>query len=62
MIRQSMGGGNPEKRRERDVAGGTPTGFRKENPVPEEMPEDIDPAEFFDPEDFGIRRRDAGKP
>jgi len=61
MIRQSMGGEDPQKRRKREGGGG-PTGFRKENPVPEDMPEEIDPAEFFDPEEFGIRRRDAGKP
>jgi len=58
MIRQSMGRGAPKKRR-----GNTrPTGSGKNNPVPEDLPEEIDPAEFFDPEEFAAGRRDAKQP
>lgn len=32
------------------------------NPVSEDLPEDIDPAEFFDPEEFAAGRRDTKEP
>lgn len=57
MIRQSKEG-EERKKRLQGAATGEETGFKKDesditlNPVDD----DIDPADFFDPEEFGIRR------
>lgn len=61
MIRQLRGGEEFEKRHKRpDSRHQTcPTGSEQNDPTPEDLlVEEIDPAEFFDPEEFGVRRRD----
>ena len=46
------------KMRRVDEAQGLKTGSKESDPVVDTYSEDIDPADFFDPEEFGIRRRD----
>ena len=57
---QPLKGGEEVKKRRTLGAGGPDVGSQKPDPAtdtPEE--DDIDPAEFFDPEEFGYRRRNA---
>jgi hypothetical protein len=51
MIRQSEQG---EERKKRHKS--AETGSEERHFEPEALIEDIDPADFFDPEDFGYRR------
>jgi len=64
MVRNSRGGEEDEKELQ-ELAGGLPTGSEKSdqddiirNTDDVVVSDDIDPADFFDPEEFGIRRRD----
>ena len=58
MRHQYNEGGGYKKRQEK-VAERLNTGSQKNEPAPDELTDDeIDPADFFDPEEFGIRRRD----
>jgi hypothetical protein len=53
MRHQSTGGGG-QKNRQKKVADGAATGSQKNDPAPDELTDDeIDPADFFDPEEFG---------
>jgi hypothetical protein len=55
MVRQSTTGEESKKRRHHapDVL---KTGSEELNPTDTPQDDEIDPAEFFDPEEFGIRR------
>jgi hypothetical protein len=56
MRHQSTKGGG-HNNREKKVAERLETGSQKNEPAPDELTDDeIDPADFFDPEEFGIRR------
>jgi hypothetical protein len=61
MIRQS-GDRGEHKNRHKRAADEASTRFEKRDPMafaPDVLIDDeIDPADFFDPEEFGIRRRD----
>jgi hypothetical protein len=55
MIRQSGEAEEHQKSRKRRAE----TGFEEWNLTPDVvMDDEIDPADYFDPEEFGIRRRD----
>jgi hypothetical protein len=57
MRHQSREGEESKKRLKR-VAGGPKTGLEKSDLAADTSPDDeIDPADFFDPEEFGIHRR-----
>jgi len=56
MIRQTKGGGEGKKRQEKVEAGRPAPSLERESAV-EEVFEDIDPADFFDPEEFVAHRR-----
>jgi hypothetical protein len=58
MIRQSTGGGGRKKWCERD-AHRLPTSSRRSELAADVFEDEIDPADFFDPEDLGIRRPDS---
>jgi len=45
------------KNRPRNDANRRKTGSRESDPMNDTYFDDIDPAEFFDPEEFGIRRK-----
>jgi hypothetical protein len=53
-MRHQSGEGEERKKRRKPMA---ETGLEKMNPLPEDIIEEIDPADFFDPEEFGVRRR-----
>ena len=55
MIRQSGADKEAKKRREYSGKRGK-TDSQESNPTNDTPFDDIDPAEFFDPEEFGIRR------
>lgn len=60
-MRQQSGEGEARKKRSKRTAGPQKTGFKKSeldvrDVMPDVMDDEIDPADFFDPEDFGIRR------
>jgi hypothetical protein len=56
MIRQSTNGGERKNRRKKSTDR-VPFGSRKKEPAADLFRDDeIDPADFFDPEEFGIRR------
>lgn len=55
MIRQFRREEAGKKKRLTD-AEEPPTGSEETEPLADTYSEDIDPAEFFDPEEFGIRR------
>lgn len=56
MIRQSRNGGGLENRRKR-VTERPATGSHESEPADAFVDDEIDPADFFDPEEFGILRR-----
>jgi hypothetical protein len=60
MIRQSKAGEEVKNRRKK-VAEGRVTGFKRSRATDPGFDE-IDPAEFFDPEEFGVGRRDTQTP
>lgn len=60
MIRQSEGRGEVKKRQKRSGAAAH-HGMRRVVHGHQEVVEDIDPAEFFDPEEFSVGRRDTQK-
>jgi len=55
MIRQS-GGETEQKKRRETVGRQGKTGSRERDPGADTSFEEIDPVDFFDPEEFGIRR------
>ena len=55
MIRQFRDRKEPKNRPQSD-ARRDKTGSRESDPMNDTYFDDIDPAEFFDPEEFGIRR------
>jgi len=55
MIRQS-GDEKEQKKRRKTSADGAVTGSRESDPATDTPFEDIDPADFFDPEEFAFRR------
>jgi len=55
MVRQS-GEGEEDKKRHQPSAEHAKNGSVEPDPT-DTHPDEIDPAEFFDPEEFGIRRR-----
>ncbi len=60
MIRQS-GDRGEHKNRRKSAAHEARTGFEKRDRATADVliDDEIDPADFFDPEEFGIRRRDS---
>lgn len=58
MIRQS--GSDKEGKKGREISGKRgKIGSRESDTAADTLFEEIDPAEFFDPEEFGIRRREV---
>lgn len=55
MIPQSKGRGGAEKGRKKS-RGDRVTGAQEHDRVTDDVIEEIDPADLFDPEEFGIRR------
>lgn len=55
MTRQSTNRGDGKKGRKK-LPEATRTGSQENEPVTDDLIEEIDPADFFDPEEFGIRR------
>ncbi len=56
-MRHQLGEGEEVKKRQKKVGDRPATGSQKNEPTPDELTDDeIDPADFFDPEEFGIRR------
>ena len=51
--------GEPKKKL-RDELSRLKTGSKESDELTDTIWDDVDPAEFFDPEEFGIRRRDSG--
>jgi hypothetical protein len=59
-MRHQLGEGEEEKNRKKKVGDRPATGSRKNEPAPDELTDDdIDPADFFDPEEFGVGRGDS---
>jgi hypothetical protein len=56
-MRHQLGEGEERKKRHRTVVDRLKTGSEKSEPADILVDDDIDPADFFDPEDFGIRRK-----
>jgi hypothetical protein len=58
VMRHQLGEGEEVKKWQKKVAERSATGSQKNDPAPDELTDDeIDPADLFDPEEFGIRRR-----
>lgn len=56
-MRHQIGEGGEVKNRRKKVGGRRSTGSHRNEPAPDELTDDdIDPADFFDPEEFGFRR------
>ena len=56
-MRHQLGEGEEEKNRKKKVGDRPATGSHKNEPASDELTDDeIDPADFFDPEEFGFRR------
>jgi hypothetical protein len=54
-----IGEGEEVKKRKEKVADASANGSRKDEPAPDGLPDDdIDPADFIDPEEFHTSRRD----
>ena len=60
MIRQFREIGEPKINRDKKV-GRPSTGSAKDAPAADTYPDEIDPADFFDPEEFGIRQPEPEK-
>jgi hypothetical protein len=60
MIRQFREGEGVKNRHENDAEGRVAR-FKRSRATDTDV-KDIDPAEFLDPEDFGVRRRDRKTP
>jgi hypothetical protein len=57
VMRHQLGEGEEVKKRKKKAGDRPATGSQKNEPVPDELTDDeIDPADFFDPEEFGVRR------
>jgi hypothetical protein len=58
-MRHQLGEGEEVKKRKKKVGEQPATGSQKNEPATDGLTDrEIDPADFFDPEDFGIRRGD----
>jgi hypothetical protein len=55
-MRHQSGEGEERKKRLNPVTGGAKTGKEPGDPTDTYADDDIDPADFFDPEEFGFRR------
>jgi hypothetical protein len=60
-MRQQFKEGEQGKNRAKKVAAGA-TGCETKGNATDIGVDEIDPAEFFDPEEFGVRRREAQRP
>jgi hypothetical protein len=56
-MRHEIGEEKNAKQEHKKVAGLRITGSEKHDPATDSVFNEIDPADFFDPEEFGIRRR-----
>jgi hypothetical protein len=56
-MRHQLGEGEERKKQHKKVTGREITGSGKSDPATDTDYQDIDPADFFDPEEFGVRRR-----
>ena len=58
-MRHQLGEGEEVKKRDKKVVDRLKTGLQKNEPASDALTDDeIDPADFFDPEEFGLGRRD----
>jgi hypothetical protein len=58
-MRHQLGEGEEVKKRKKKIAGRLTTGSQKNELASDALTDDeIDPADFFDPEEFGFGRRD----
>ena len=55
-MRHQLGEGEEVKKRQKKVGDRPATGSQKNEPAPDELTAEIDPADCFDPEEFGVRR------
>ena len=56
-MRHQSGEGEEDKKRVKRLADGAKMGKEPGDPTDTNADDDIDPADFFDPEEFGFRRR-----
>jgi len=56
-MRHELGEEKNAKQEQKKVAGRRITGSEKRDPATDTVLDEIDPADFFDPEEFGVRRR-----
>jgi len=63
VMRHEIGEGEEVKKEHKRVAGRLKTGSQKNEPASGALTDDeIDPADFFDPEEFGVGRRNLKSP
>jgi hypothetical protein len=56
-MRHQLGEGEEVKKRKKKVGDRPATGSQRNEPAPDELTDDeIDPADFFDPDEFRVRR------
>jgi hypothetical protein len=55
-MRHEIGEGENVKKQEKKVAGRRSSGAELPDQLTDTLPDEIDPADFFDPEEFGYRR------
>jgi len=59
-MKHQLGEGEEVKKRKKKVVDRLKTGSQKNEPTPDALDDDeIDPAHFFDPEEFDARGRDS---
>jgi hypothetical protein len=57
VMRHELGEGKEAKKEHKKVAGARISGSEKHDAATDTVFDEIEPADFFDPEEFGIRRR-----
>ena len=63
VMKHQIGEGEEAKNHRKKVAGRLKTGSQKNEPASDALTEDeIDPADLFDPEEFGVGRRNLKSP
>jgi hypothetical protein len=58
-MRHQLGEGEEAKKQHKKVAGRLKTGSEKSVPATDTVFDEIEPADFFDPEEFGVRLRSS---
>ena len=56
-MRHQLGEGEEAKKEDKKVAGRRISGSERHDPATDTVFDEIEPADFFDPEEFGIRRK-----